>query len=215
MLWKEIQSTKIAIKEGRLWEYVGNRTRIHPKLWDSFIHIAENEHLFKNKNARFKNKGMFFSSFPDNRRPEVLLVVDKIKDFLMQNKKKAIIILPLMQQRPLFYNKKMLQILDKINIDKVLIGHIIPPFGFIPHQLTDIYPISQMEISENMYNESNTIKQTIKFIEMQFKIINPKYVYLVKNELVNDKITKFIMNKYSPKKILEDIEEITNESFDM
>ena len=120
-----------------------------------------------------------------------------------------------MQQRPLFYNKKMLQILDKINIDKVLIGHIIPPFGFIPHQLTDIYPISQMEISENMYNESNTIKQTIKFIEMQFKIINPKYVYLVKNELVNDKITKFIMNKYSPKKILEDIEEITNESFDM
>jgi len=141
--------------------------------------------------------------------------VNKIKDFLMQNKKKAIIILPLMQQRPLFYNKKMLQILDKINIDKILIGHIIPPFGFIPHQLTDIYPISQMEISENMHNESNTIKQTIKFIEMQFKIINPKYVYLVKNELVDDKITKFIMNKYSPKRILEDIEEITNENFDM
>ena len=104
MLWKEIQSTKLAIKEGRLWEYVGNRTRIHPKLWDSFIHLAENEHLFENKNARFKNKGMFFSSFPDNRRPEVFLVLDKIKNFL--NKSIS-----------LFYIRKLIG-LTKNNLEK-------------------------------------------------------------------------------------------------
>ena len=158
---------------------------------------------------------MFFSSFPDNRRPEVFLVLDKIKNFLMKNKKKTIIILPLTQQRPLFYNNKLLKRLGEVNIDKVLIGYIIPPFGFIPHQLTDIYPISQMEISENMHNETNTIKQTVKFIEMQFKIINPEHVYLIKSELLDAKITKFIMDEYTPKKILENTEEITNEIFGM
>ena len=199
MLWKEIQSTKLAIKEGRLWEYIGNRTRIHPKLWDSFIHLSENEFLFENKNPRFKKKGIFFSSFPDNRRPEVLMVNNKTKNFLMQNKNKIIIILPLTQQRYSLYNNRLLKKLNEINIE-ALIGYIIPPFGFIPYQLTDIYPISQMEISENMHNESNTIKQTIEFIDQQFKIIKPKHIYLVTDESSETEITKFIINKYSPKK---------------
>lgn len=214
MLWKEIQSTKLAIKEGRLWEYIGNRTRIHPKLWDSFIHLSENEFLFENKNPRFKKKGIFFSSFPDNRRPEVLMVNNKTKNFLMQNKNKIIIILPLTQQRYSLYNNRLLKKLNEINIE-ALIGYIIPPFGFIPYQLTDIYPISQMEISENMHNESNTIKQTIEFIDQQFKIIKPKHIYLVTDESSETKITKFIINKYSPKKILKNTEEITKEIFDI
>nr|ACF09780.1 archaeosine-tRNA ribosyltransferase type 1 [uncultured marine crenarchaeote KM3-153-F8] len=214
MLWKEIQSTKLAIKEGRLWEYIGNRTRIHPKLWDSFIHLSENEFLFENKNPRFKKKGIFFSTFPDNRRPEVLMVNNKIKNFLMQNKNKIIIILPLTQRRYSLYNNRLLKKLNEINIE-ALIGYIIPPFGFIPYQLTDIYPISQMEISENMHNESNTIKQTIEFIDQQFKIIKPKHIYLVTDESSETEITKFIINRYSPKKILKNTEEITKEIFDI
>ena len=214
MLWKEIQSTKLAIKEGRLWEYIGNRTRIHPKLWDSFIHLSENEFLFENKNPRFKKKGIFFSSFPDNRRPEVLMVNNKTKNFLMQNKNKIIIILPLTQRRYSLYNNRLLKKLNEINIE-ALIGYIIPPFGFIPYQLTDIYPISQMEISENMHNESNTIKQTIEFIDQQFKIIKPKHIYLVTDESSETEITKFIINRYSPKKILKNTEEIAKEIFDI
>ena len=50
---------------------------------------------------------------------------------------------------------------------------------------------------------------------MQFKIINPEHVYLIKSELLDAKITKFIMDEYTPKKILENTEEITNEIFGM
>ena len=36
VLMKTVKESKEAIREGRLWEYLGSKARCHPRLWEAF-----------------------------------------------------------------------------------------------------------------------------------------------------------------------------------
>ena len=201
-LWKEIMSTRQAIKEGRLWELVGTRARTHPKMWDAFKYLSENLESINNFQSRFKSKGIFLSSVPDNKRPELYIYQTKMMELFNQFVNQKVIIIPVTRNRPLFYDKKLQSILEKYK-NNAIIGYIIPPFGFVPYQLTDIYPISHYEISETMKYDNVQIDAMLDLLMRQFKILDPESISFIKDSKLNQKIINFVIRILKPNIIIE------------
>ena len=217
LLWKEIVSTRQAIREGRLWEYVGIRARSHPKMWDAFVYISNNMDEISEFQKRFKSKGMFLASFPDNRRPELRNYQKKLADVFRRFENRKIIIIPVTKNKPLLYNNKLKNIIENSKSDYI-IGYIIPPIGFVPYQITDIYPISHMESSYEIKKDKIVIDELITTLEEQFSILNPKEVIYMKDNKLNQRVVDFIVREVKPKRIIEgeldfiytELEEILN-----
>ena len=62
VLRSEVLSVKQAILEGRLWEYVGQKARAHPKLMEAFKlfvnykYLEDGTPMFKKKSENFTSK---------------------------------------------------------------------------------------------------------------------------------------------------------------
>ena len=202
LLWKEIVSTRQAIREGRLWEYVGIRARSHPKMWDAFVYISNNMDDISGFQNRFKTKGMFLASFPDNRRPELRNYQKKIIEFFKKFENRRIIIIPVTKNKPLLYNNKLKNALENSNNDYI-IGYIIPPIGFVPYQITDIYPISHIESSYEIKKDKIVNDELIITLSEQFSVLKPKEVIYMKDKKLNQRIVDFIVREVKPRKIID------------
>ena len=166
---------------------------------------------------RFKSKGMFLASFPDNRRPELRNYQKKTIEVFRKFENHKIIIIPVTKNKPLLYNNKLKNILENSN-SNYIIGYIIPPIGFVPYQITDIYPISHIESSYEIKKDKTVIDELITTLEEQFSILNPKEVIYMKDNKLNQRVVDFIVREVKPKKVIEcesnivysELEEILN-----
>jgi len=61
-LHKEITNVKQAIRDGRLWDYVGIKCRSHPKLWDTFRNLDKYVDFLEDGTPLFKPRAIFFSA---------------------------------------------------------------------------------------------------------------------------------------------------------
>ena len=130
---------------------------------------------------------------------------------------RRIIIIPVTKNKPLLYNNKLKNILENSN-SNYIIGYIIPPIGFVPYQITDIYPISHMESSYEIKKDKTVIDELITTLEEQFSILNPKEVIYMKDNKLNQRVVDFIVRELKPKKIIDgeldliytELEEILN-----
>ena len=78
MLKREIEATKQALREGRLWEYLGVRAKAHPNLWAAFEELAKNSDSFEVFTPSFKFRGLMLSTYPDHLRPEIRRANDRL-----------------------------------------------------------------------------------------------------------------------------------------
>ena len=145
---------------------------------------------------------MFLSSVPDNKRPELYIYQTKMMELFNQFVNQKVIIIPVTRNRPLFYDKKLQSILEKYK-NNAIIGYIIPPFGFVPYQLTDIYPISHYEISETMKYDNVQIDAMLDLLMRQFKTLDPESISFIKDSKLNQKIINFVIRILKPNIIIE------------
>ena len=186
-------------------------------MWDAFVYISNNIDDISEFQKRFKSKGMFLASFPDNRRPELRNYQKKTIEVFRKFENRKIIIIPVTKNKPLLYNNKLKNILENNNSDYI-IGYIIPPIGFVPYQITDIYPISHMESSYEIKKDKTVIDELITTLEEQFIILNPKEVTYMKDNKLNQRVVDFIVRELKPKRIIDvkldllytELEEILN-----
>ena len=202
LLWKETVATRQAIREGRLWEYVGMRSRAHPKMWDAFVYISDNIDEITTFQKRFKSKGMFLSSFPDNRRPELRNYQNRIIEFFKRFERQKIIIIPVTKNKPLLYNNKLKKLLENNQADYI-IGYIISPIGFVPYQITDIYPISHIESSMEIRKNTLVRDELVSTIRNQFNILNPESIIFIKDKRLNQGVIDFIVRELKPEKVID------------
>ena len=82
-------SVRQAIMDGRLWEYVGQKARAHPKLMEAFKLFMNYEYL-EDGNPLFKKKAVFFMDSIDQYRPEASRL-RKVFNSFSTNKKKLVL----------------------------------------------------------------------------------------------------------------------------
>ncbi|HEY9398411.1 MAG TPA: tRNA guanosine(15) transglycosylase TgtA [Nitrososphaeraceae archaeon] len=150
VLRSEVLSVKQAIMEGRLWEYVGQKARAHPKLMEAFKLFMNYKHL-EDGTPLFKKKAIFFMESIDQYRPEASRLKRIFSSF--RTNKKKIILFPDTQVSP-FYCSQEYQRLSKKYSDYQICAYN-PFIGIIPAEISDIYPAAHNLISNKKFNFNN------------------------------------------------------------
>jgi 7-cyano-7-deazaguanine tRNA-ribosyltransferase len=197
VLWREVQSTKQAIKEGRLWEYVGSKARAHPNLWSAFNYIAKNWDYLEKFSPFTKDRGVFIAGSPDDARPEVQRYDTRFESI---EPKKNLVVLPNNTEKPFLLSPFYLKFDGKTD---ALFCTFKVPFGLIPAEISDIYPFSQTVVSEDVFEDAMLMKRVGERVKKQLKSLRLNNVLLVIDSRSSSGMNKFLQRVLKPSKTID------------
>lgn len=149
-LWvcrQETLRVKQAILEGRLWELLRQRANSHPSLYQAFKHLKDYWRILKAHATPVKKKGLFYFSTEDLYRPELRTYCEKlISEYSKPREARELILIPAPEVKP--YHKFLIE--NGVDYQEDWRRHPCfygVPFGVVPIELDDIYPVSQTEAS--------------------------------------------------------------------
>jgi len=167
--YSELQTIKQAISVGRLWELVEARAGNHPALsrgFDTFLKYAQ---YMESETPLRKKRGPFLLSEKSLSRPEIIRHCKKLIENYTSpmTTTKRVILLPDKYLEPFrqnFDNDTSLQKLLR-NPQLHLCSYNLP-YGIIPNELVDVYPLSQTEDSVKPTAPvlRNTTKRIVKWL---------------------------------------------------
>jgi 7-cyano-7-deazaguanine tRNA-ribosyltransferase len=150
----ELRRIKQAITEGRLWEHMEMRAHGHPSLLQALKKVAKYSEYMEKQSPVTKRSGFFFFTSLGLSRPGIIRYRQRLLErYSAPPKAKILLLLPQTRKKP-FHNSKehetvMKQLQQTID-DKVDFVHVCTyaaPFGVVPTELDDVYPLSQNMIA--------------------------------------------------------------------
>jgi 7-cyano-7-deazaguanine tRNA-ribosyltransferase len=177
----ELKRIKQAITEGRLWEHLEMRAHAHPALLKAAKKLGKYAEYLEKQSPIIKDKGKFFYSSVGLARPEIVRYRQRLVErYTVPPEKRVLLLLPQTGMRPFHTSKEHEAIRKGIqnlfgSVDSVHICTYNAPFGVIPNELDDVYPLSQNEIASPFDAETimYVAKQTTNYIE------NTNYGYVI------------------------------------
>ena len=170
----ELRRIKQAITEGRLWEHLEMRAHGHPSLLQALKKLGKHSEYLEEQSPVTKRRGIFFFSSLGLARPEVVRHRKRILDrYSPPPKAKILLLLPQTRTKPFHNSKEHRELLKEIqeNLDAVAdtvhVCTYAAPFGVIPLELDEVYPLSQHEIAVPLDAETvrYVAKQVTSYIE--------------------------------------------------
>jgi 7-cyano-7-deazaguanine tRNA-ribosyltransferase len=150
----ELKRIKQNIIEGRLWEYLETRAHAHPALLQAVKRLKQYENYIERHSPATKKHGFFFFSNLGLMRPEVIRYKKLFAERYSPPKEaKVLLLLPQFSKMPFHKTKEVKFLVRNIRqrlLEKRALFHICvysAPFGVIPLELDEVYPLSQHEIA--------------------------------------------------------------------
>ncbi len=170
----ELNRIKQAIVEGRLWEHLELRAHGHPSLLSALKKMGKYSEYLEKQSPVTKKSGIFFFSARGVARPEVARHRIRILErYSPPRGATVLVLLPQTRTKPFHKSKEQQRALKEIRhricdeIDKIHLCTYAAPFGVIPMELNEVYPLSQHEIATPLDAETTTYvaKQIANYIE--------------------------------------------------
>ena len=150
----ELRRIKQAITEGRLWEHLEMRSHGHPSLLQAVKKLGKYSEYLEKQSPVTKRSGIFFFSSLGLARPEVVRYRKRLLDrYSPPPKAKILLLLPQTRTKPFHNSKEHETVMKEMQqslgdtVDLVHVCTYAAPFGVIPTELDDVYPLSQNEIA--------------------------------------------------------------------
>jgi 7-cyano-7-deazaguanine tRNA-ribosyltransferase len=192
-LWicqEEIKRIKQAILNGRLWEFLEIKAKAHPSVMKAFRKLSEYKFFLEKHSPLIKKKGLFYFCSEGLSRPEIVRYKLRLeKNYVKPKGLNILILFPMPQEKPFYKNRFITKILK--NNYEAHICFYLTPFGLIPIELSDVYPVSQMEIAYPLDRE--TMENSISYVENYISKCKYHGVLLILPE--NEKLEK-LKNAY-------------------
>ncbi|MEM2429267.1 MAG: tRNA guanosine(15) transglycosylase TgtA [Nitrososphaerales archaeon] len=199
VLKNEINATKQAIEEGRLWEYLSMKARSHPKLWEAFILLNKYYRYLEDGTPLFKPRALFFFNYIDQMRPEVIRYNERlILDVEIPLEREILILIPEVDYNTLMRITTLHKRLDEylgINSKKIQICFLSYPYGVIPEELADLYPLTQYESSLHIDTQIEVLKLTLKRLNKFLMKKAFQKIILVNNNKFYSPLIKMLQRK--------------------
>jgi 7-cyano-7-deazaguanine tRNA-ribosyltransferase len=148
----EIRRIKQAIAEGRLWEHLEMQAHSHPALYQALKHFGKYVEYIERHSPIVKKSGLFFYSSAGLNRPEVIRYHKRLLErYTPPKKARVLVLLPEPGHRHVRKAKKLRETLalkyEELGVEDADVHECIyaPPFGVIPPDLKEVYPLSQYE----------------------------------------------------------------------
>ena len=163
----EVDRTKQAITEGRLWEYVMKKSRAHPRLYEAVTHLMtpsssslplsstspsptsaapplDISGMFRAGTPQYKQKAAFLYGAEDQHRPEVVAYHDIVRKF--RTRKSIVAITPESHTKPGYMSREYRELYKRSSgSDDVQFCQYSPILGIIPIEISDVYPAAHHE----------------------------------------------------------------------
>jgi 7-cyano-7-deazaguanine tRNA-ribosyltransferase len=137
VLKAEVDSVKQAIMDGRLWEYVMQKARAHPKLMEA-AKLFKDIGMLEDGTPLFKERAIFFYEPIDQHRPEAMRFRRAASAF--QSRRKKLILCPEGQVHPFYSTRSYRDVVKKFPDAQVC--SYSPFLGIIPAEISDVFPAS-------------------------------------------------------------------------
>jgi 7-cyano-7-deazaguanine tRNA-ribosyltransferase len=147
----EMRRVKQAVEDGRLWELVETRAHAHPALLQALKKLSKYEEFIEEHSSSTKHSGLFFFDSISLMRPEIV----HHRKMLMQRYAKpedaeTLMLLPQTETKPFHKSNEYKQIAKTIRqqvqgFSNVHMCFYAAPFGVIPIEIDEVYPLSQHE----------------------------------------------------------------------
>ncbi len=148
----EVDRVVQAIWEGRLWEYVIQKSRAHPRLYEIIDTIINQK--FDNT-PKFKPRAIFLYDDIDQFRPEVRRFHEIVRRF--KTKKQRLIITPIYNTKPGYLSSRYNRLKRLDDFESYQICQYSPHLGVIPIEISDIYPAAHHEAVRGSYDPTKFV----------------------------------------------------------
>jgi 7-cyano-7-deazaguanine tRNA-ribosyltransferase len=148
----EIKRIKQAIRDGRLWEHTEMRVHAHPALLSALKHLRNHADFLEKYSPTTKTSGFFYFNSVGLERPEITHFRKRLTErYNPPAEAKVLLLVPQTRNKP-FHKapefKKIRQLFRSLG--KELSGQVhvcvyCAPFGLVPLELDEVYPLSQHE----------------------------------------------------------------------
>jgi 7-cyano-7-deazaguanine tRNA-ribosyltransferase len=149
----ELRRIKQAILEGRLWEHLEMRAHAHPSLLRALKRLEKYEDYLERNSPVTKNSGLFFFDSVGLVRPEVVRHRKRMEEYYSPPAEaEASLLLPQTDSKPFHKSREWRVVLSQLYQtlgEKSGIVHACfyaAPFGVVPVELDEVYPLSQHEV---------------------------------------------------------------------
>ncbi len=190
----EIKRIKQAIIEGRLWEHLEMRAHAHPTLLQALKTIGKYSEFLEKHSPVTKKSGLFFFSSLSLSRPEVVRHRKRLFGRYVPPKgADVLVLLPQTRMKPFHKAREHRRMLREVqqklggNLEETHVCTYAVPFGVVPAEIDEVYPLSQYEtaVPPDVEAINYVAEQTAKYIDAT----GYKQVFLVqKREVWKDKI---------------------------
>src|ERR671918_1951611 len=140
ILKSEVDAVKQAIMDGRLWEYVIQKSHAHPKLMES-IEILKDFELIGAGTPIFKSRAIFLCDPLDQYRPEALHFREMVSTFKSKKNREGhrkLILYPDTKIHPFYATQDFKRLAKKFPGSQICTYN--PFLGVIPSEVSDIFP---------------------------------------------------------------------------
>jgi hypothetical protein len=118
----------------------------HPKVLEGFkVAVSEDAGRFDAGTPRFKERGIFVSDALDLARPEVIRFRRLVKNLDFEGKD-ILVVVPETKKKPFLTSDFFQEISQLVDLDNTLVTCIVPGYGLVPAEISDIFPLSQTTI---------------------------------------------------------------------
>lgn len=182
----ELSRIKQAIMEGRLWEHLELRAHGHPSLLQALKHLRKYEDYLENQSPVTKRSGLLFFSSLGLIRPEVVRHRKRLSEWYSPPEgARVLVLMPQTLTKPFHKSKdhqKVLKEIQKNLVDKAHEIHVCTyaaPFGVVPIELDEVYPLSQYEIA--IPPDTETMNYTARQVANYIASTNYKEIILIQD----------------------------------
>jgi len=162
----ELALVKRYVREGRLWELAEIRCRAHPAMLDALRRLEEHQEFMERYDPISRDGALFYTGAETRGRPVFRRYISRLWDRYLPATDKAALFYD-EGNKP--YSRAMAADFDKARRS----GYtpvVISPFGPVPAELDELYPIAQSVFPKIMDSDTifETESLTVKFIESKF-----------------------------------------------
>ncbi len=149
----ELNRIKQAIRDGRLWEHMEMQAHAHPALFTALKKVRAYKDYIEKYSPIVKRSGLFFFGTEDLARPEIVHHHQLKKNYSPPKVSKMLMLVPQTHDKPFHKARefdRVRQILKRLNPDVAEAIHVCfyaAPFGVVPLELDEVYPLSQHEMA--------------------------------------------------------------------
>jgi 7-cyano-7-deazaguanine tRNA-ribosyltransferase len=170
----ELRRIKQAIRDGRLWEHLEMRAHAHPALLTALKRVRQYEDFIEKNSPVVKKSGFFFFDGVGLSRPEIVHYRERLsKRYSPPKAAKVLVLVPQTREKPFHRSedfKDVRRVINRLCEGKSSSVHVCfyaAPFGVVPLELDEVYPLSQHETAMPLDCETTeyVAKQVAAYVE--------------------------------------------------